>query len=316
MRLTPVRLTLCSAIRLTLCSTSLWVAATMWSVEVGADVSYVEEIVNSGIGAAKVGARKTVRNVYVKGQSQHVHEEVKSAEAVEVGTTILRLDRLNRYDIDHTSKTFTEHKLPARAAVAQQDWWQASHGGNKGASSNPVVSAAKVAPKAVAVDPNREVTFKTSALPDTMRVEGILCRRVAAQMRVRYYVPGTKQVRRENRYLYQAWVATDFPGYADIERFEAQREAKTSLPSQIGGGLGELQGAAEDYDRLDEEMKALDGFPLQSQLKVFTTTSSSSKEKELFRLSRKVSSLSHSDLSPSLFEVSSGLRRVDVEAAP
>ncbi len=300
-------------LRLTLCSTALWVAAAMWAVEVCADVSYVEEIVNSGIGAAKVGARKTVRKVYVKGQSQHVRDEVKTAKAVEVGSTILCLDRLNRYDIDHTSKTFTEHKLPSRAPTAQQDWWQASHGG---ASAKPVVSAAKVAPKAAAVDPNREVTFKTRALPDTMRVEGILCRRVAVQMRARYYVPGTKQVRRENRYLYQAWVATDFPGYADIERFEAQREAKTSLPSQIGGGLGELQDAVEDYDRLDEEMKALDGFPLQSQLKVFTTTSSSSKEKELFRLSRKVSSLSHSNLSPSLFEVSTGLRRVEAEAGP
>ncbi len=306
---------LCSTMRLTPCSTALWVVAMMWAVEVCADVSYVEEIVNSGIGAAKVGARKTVRKVYVKGQSQHVRDEVKSAKEVEIGTTILRLDRLNRYDIDHTSKTFTEHKLRARAPTTQQDWRQAAHGG-KGAYPKPVVSAAKVAPKAVAADPNRKVTFKTKALPDTMRVEGILCRRVAAEMRARYYVPGTKKVRRENRYLYQAWVATDFPGYADIERFEAQREAKTSLPSQIGGGLGEFKDAIEDYDRLDEEMKALDGFPMQSQLKVFTTTSSSSKEKELFRLSRKVSSLSHSNLSPSLFEVSKGLRRVDVEAGP
>ena len=114
----------------------------MWSVEVGADVSYVEEIVNSGIGAAKVGARKTVRKVYVKGQSQHVRDEVKTAKAVEIGSTILRLDRLNRYDIDHSSKTFTEHKLPARAQTGQQDWWQASQGGNKGASPKPVVSAA------------------------------------------------------------------------------------------------------------------------------------------------------------------------------
>ncbi len=292
----------------------LWVAAVMWAVEVCADVSYVEQIVNSGIGANKVGARKTVRKVYVKGQSQHVRDEVKTATAVEVGTTILRLDRLNRYDIDYTSKTFTEHKLPPRGPTGQQDWWQASQGDNT-ASAKPVVSAAKVAPKA-ADDPNRKVTFKTRALPDTMRVEGILCRRVAAEMRARYYEPGTKQVRRENRYLYQAWVATDFPGYADIERFEAQREAKTSLPSQIGGGLSELKDAVEDYDRLEEEMKVLDGFPLQSQLKVFTTSSSSSKEKELFRLSRKVSSLSHSDLSPSLFEVSTGLRRVDVEAGP
>ena len=282
---------------------TLSIAATLCVVDVSADVSYVEEIVNSGIGAAKVGARKTVRRVYVKGQSQHLRDEIKSADATEVASTIVRLDRLNQYRIDHASGTFTERKLPARAPTPP-------------AASKTTTSAAVVAPKAVAADPNREVTFKTRALPDTMRVEGILCRRVAVQMRARYYVPGTKQVRRENRYLYQAWVATDFPGYDDIERFEAQREEKTSLPSQISGGLSQFAAAVEDYDRLDEEMKNLDGFPMQSQLKVFTTTATSSKEKELFRLSRKVSSLSNADLSPSLFEVSKGLRRVEVEAAP
>lgn len=292
------------------------IPAMICTSDLHADVSYVEEIVNSGIGAAKVGARKTVRKVYVKGEGQHVRDEVRKGGVVEVGSTIVRLDRLNRYRIDHASKTFTEHKLSPRATAAKADWWQASQGGPAGAGKR-VATAAPVASKAGAADPNREVKFETKVLPDTMRVEGILCHRVAAQMRARYYVPGTKEVKRENRYLYQAWMATDFPGYADIQRFEAQREAKTSLPSQIASaGLSEFKDAVEDYDRLDEEMKALEGFPIQSQLKVFTKMSSSSKDKELFRLSRKISSLSHSNLSPSLFDVSLGLRRVEVEANP
>ena len=283
------------------------IPAMICTSDLHADVSYVEEIVNSGIGAAKVGARKTVRKVYVKGEGQHVRDEVRKGGVVEVGSTIVRLDRLNRYRIDHASKTFTEDKLPPRATTAKADWWQASQGGPAGAGKRV----------ATAADPNRQVKFQTKVLPDTMRVEGILCHRVAAQMRARYYVPGTKEVKRENRYLYQAWMATDFPGYADIQRFEAQREAKTSLPSQIASaGLSEFKDAVEDYDRLDEEMKALEGFPIQSQLKVSTKTSSSSKDKELFRLSRKISSLSHSNLSTSLFDVSPGLRRVEVEANP
>ena len=288
-----------------LCCVSLVTTAAMCA----ADVSYTEEIVNSGLGSARIGASKTVRQVYVKGESQHVRDEVKTADAVKAGSTILRLDRLRRYEIDHASQTFTERTVSPLA----QDWWQASH---PGMPSTPKAVAAKVAPKAVPNDPNREVTVESKALPDTMRIEGILCKRVATQMRVRYYEPGTRNVKRENRYLYQAWVAGDFPGYAEIQRFEAQREAKTVEPSQIGGGLSRVKDAVEDYDRLDEQMAEMEGFPLQSQLKVFTISTPGSPEKELFRLSRKVSSISHADLSPSLFEVPTVLQRVTAQEAP
>ena len=283
-----------------LCCVSLVTTTVMCA----ADVSYTEEIVNSGIGSARIGASRTVRQVYVKGESQHVRDEIKTGDAVKAGSTILRLDRLRSYEIDHASKTFIERQLPPPA----QDWWQASH---PGMSSRPESTASKAAPKPVADDPNSEVTFNAKTLPDTMRIEGILCRRIAAQMRVRHYAPGSKKVRRETRYLYQAWVADDFPGRADIERFEAQREAKTTIPSKIGGGFGEIKGAVDDYDRLEEEVRELEGFPLQSQLKVFTRAGADVEEEELFRLSRKVSSFSHTPLSPSLFEVTKGLRRAE-----
>ena len=250
-----------------------------------ADISYVEEIVNSGIGPAKIGASRTTRNVHIKGEYQCVRDEIKGVKTTKVGTTILRLDRLSRFEIDHTSGTFTQQTLP------------------------PSSGAAKIAPRPAANDPNREVTFDTKTLPETMKIEGIPCRRVAMQMKVRYYVPGTKDVKRENRYLYQAWVATDFPGLADLERFEAQRQAKTSYPSRVAGGLSEFKEAIEDFAGLEKELQGLKGFPLESQLKVFTSTAGS-EEKELFRLSRKVSSISQEVLSPAVFEVAQGLQRV------
>ena len=293
-----------------ICTAALTTTATLCA----ADISYVEEIVNSGIGAARIGASKTVRQVYVKGQGQHVRDEIKTAHAVEVASTILRLDRLRSYEIDHASQTFTERKLSPPEATLAHDRWRASHPGMPG---KPKPAAAKkAAPKAVPADPNREVTVDTKELPDTTRIEGILCRRVAMQMRVRYFEPGSKTVKRENRYLYQAWVAGDFPGYADIERFEARRKAKATARSHTSGGSSHAEDAIEDYDRLEEQIQALEGFPLQSQLKVFTVAKPGAKEAELFRLSRTISSISRAELSPSLFEVSKGMKRVEAEDGP
>jgi hypothetical protein len=115
-------------------------------------------------------------------------------------------------------------------------------------------------------------------------------------------------VRRENRYTYQAWVAKEFPGYAEIERFRQLQERKTSHPSLIGGGLEQIESAIEDYDDISEGIKALRGFPIQSVLKVYTR-SGEEKERQIFQLARKVTGLSYSALSDTLFEVSGKLRR-------
>jgi len=257
-----------------------------------ADVSYVEQIINSGLGSKKTGARKTVNRVYIKGQRQRVHSEIaaKKAQARVLskqgvlvnGSTILQLDRSSLYNIDHTRQTFTHQQLPPPG---------------RGVSA-----------KVVAKNPDREVTFQSEELAETKRIEGIVCHKVAVQMRVRHMNPGTKKVRRENRYLFQAWVAKDFPGYAEIERFRRLQEQKTSHPSLIGGGLEQIESAVDDYDDISGQITALDGFPIQSILKVYTK-SGKQKERQIFQLSRKVTSLSYTALSDTLFEAGGKLRQ-------
>ena len=261
-----------------------------------ADVSYVEQIVNSGFGPKKTGARKTTNRVYIKGQRQRVHSEIEASKAqaralrkqgvLLKGSTILLLDRASLCEIDHTRQTFTQQPLPPAS---------------KGA---PAPGAAK----RVAKDPNREVTFKTRELSETKRIEGIMCHKVAVQMRVRHMIPGSAQVRRENRYTYQAWVTKEFPGYAEIERFRKLQEQKTSHPSLLGGGLKQIESAVDDYDEISGEITALEGFPMQSVLKVYTR-SGEEKERQIFQLSRKVTGLTYTPLPDTLFEVSAKLRR-------
>ena len=279
---------------------SIAVAAVGWAAMAAADVSYVEEIVNKGVGPKKTGARKTTNQVYIKGQRQRVHSLIETsksgAEALRRqggttdGSTILQLDRANLLQIDHTRASYSRESLPPPGTSDEA-----------GPGSPP-------AAKAAAGDSNREVEFRTRIFDDTKRVAGIPCRRVAAEMKVQHFDPGTGKVRRENRYLYQAWAADDFPGYRDIQRFQELQARKTSYPSLIRSGIGGAPEAIADHENLQEELDALEGFHMQSVLKVFTRQGSK-KEMKVFELVRTVKSLSNSALPDSLFDVSGGLTR-------
>ena len=279
---------------------SIAVAAAGWAAVAAADVSYVEEIVNKGVGPKKTGARKTTNHVYIKDQRQRVHSLIETsksgAEALRRqggttdGSTILQLDRANLLQIDHTRATYSRKSLPP-----------AGTSGETGPETPP-------AAKAAAGGSDREEEFRTRILDDTKRVAGIPCRRVAAEMKVQLFHPGTRKVRRENRYLYQAWVADDFPGYRDIQRFQELQARKTSYPSLIRSGIGGTPEAIADRESLQEELDALEGFHMQSVLKVFTRQGAK-KERKVFELVRTVKSLSNSALPDTLFDVSGGLTR-------
>ena len=277
------------------------VAAIGWAALAGADVSYVEEIVNKGVGPKKTGKRKTINHVYIKGQRQRVHSLIETSKSgtqalrrqggTTDGSTILQLDRANLLQIDHTRATYSREPLPP-----------ADTSGKVGSDTSPAAKAA--APS----DPDQDVEFRTRTLDGTKRVAGILCRRIAAEMKVLHYDPATRKVRRENRYLYQAWVADDFPGYKDLQRFQEVQARKTSYPSLIRSGIGGAPEAIADGESLLEELDTLEGFHLQSALKVFTRQGAK-KERKVFELVRTVKSLSNSALPDSLFDVSGGLTR-------
>jgi hypothetical protein len=274
-----------------------WIAAA-WAcgtVCAEADVYYVEEVINSGLGASKRGARKTINKVYIKGREQKVESTIeagketvrtlrKQGQSLDT-STILKLDDGIVYNIDRMDHTFRQQKLPAAKPVA---------GRPAPASGAP------------------EITFRIKELPDTTRIAGILCRRVAAEMRARYYKPGTRKLRQENRYLYQAWIGRDFPGYGEIRSFQELHLRTTSYPPLISGSLDQLKGLVDDYEDLAAEIdksRALDGFVLGSTLKVYTR-GAGGKEKQIFQLSRKVKSFSSNLLPDSLFEMDKTLRRV------
>lgn len=261
----------------------------------GADVQYTEEIANSGIGPKKVGARKTTNSIYIKGERQKVRSQIEAgkelAKALEKegkplnSSTILRLDAARLYKVDHLRQTYAQEALPAPGA--------------------------KAAAKAATANPNApEIQFEVKTLPDTSRIEGVLCRRVAAQMKARYYQAGTKTLRKENRYLYQAWIARDFPGYQEIERFQQLQVQKTSFPPLISGDLAQLQGMVDDYDQLAEKaaVKELEGLVMQSVLKVYTN--SGKGEEQIFQLDRKIRGLSYTALPDSVFEVPKDLNQI------
>ena len=96
----------------------------------------------------------------------------------------MRLDQAQVYEIDLTAQTFVQQKAPpARKAAAK--------------------------PSAAPGGPQRALAVKVPG--DTARIAGIPCRRVVAQMRARYLDPKTQELRRENRYTYDACIAKDFP---------------------------------------------------------------------------------------------------------
>ncbi len=258
-----------------------------------ADVHYIEEVSSFAVGQTK--PQKTVNKVYIKGKRQKVHRRIeadkKMAQTLEKqgqlldSSTILRLDQAQVYKIDHLARTYVQEKLPAAKPVAA-----------KSASNiNPYEPVIK---------------FRVKPMPDTTRIEGILCHRVAADMRARYYQPNSNKIQRENRYLYQAWVAKDFPGYQDIQKFREAQARETSYPSLIGGGLEQLRDRIEDYERLVDEMKALEGFSMQSVLKVYVKPSGK-EEKQVYQLTRTVKSLSYSPLPDAVFQTSKNLKKLE-----
>lgn len=264
-----------------------------------ADVLYVEEVVHSGVGNSKRGARKTTVEVAIKGASQRVSADIEASKDVvrtlqKQGvalreTKILRLDQGQLIDIDRSTQTYRNAPLPApRPAPAA--------GGT-----------AKPAGRTPATDPNREINVRAKTFDDTTRVAGILCRRVAAEMTARHFQPGTRTVVRTNRYLYQAWMAEDFPGYADIVAFRQRQEARTSMAPLVRGGLDQLGDSIDDSERLADELASLTGFPMQSKLQVYTKVGNG-KERELMTLTRRVLRLTHQPLPDTLFRPSRELK--------
>lgn len=260
----------------------------MLTCAAGADLYYVEEIANSG--AVKKSKYTTVNEVYIKGRRQKVRSTIKAdkkaARALEKRgqildtSTILRLDSRKLYSVNHVAKTFTSKKLPDPTPAAK-------------ASTFP-------APP--------DIKFRVKELEGSKKINGIVCRKVAVEMRARYTRPGSQTVRKENRYLYQAWMANDFPGIEEIVAFDRALSQTSSQAPITGGGLQQLRDVVENYDELAEKVGALDGFPMQSQIKVFSK-SGSGKEKQIFQITRKVKSLSASTIPSSEFRVAKGFKR-------
>lgn len=295
--------------------------ALLLAAAAGGDVSYVAEVVNSGVGASQRGARRTVHEVAIKGARQRVSTDIEtSKEVVQVlqkqgvplqETRILLLDQNRLYDINRSTGTYRQRPLPAakKPAVAPADTTAATTAAKAATPATAPAPAGKpVAPAAStpapapakAEDPNRSISVRSKSFPDTTRVAGVLCQRVAVEMTARHTDPKTKKVARVNRYLYQAWMARDFPGYAEIVRFHALQEERTSMAPLLSGGLDQLRDVVDDPERLEGELASLQGFPMQSQLKVYSTIGTQ-KERLLMTLSTEVLQMSTASLSDTLF---------------
>ena len=267
------------------------------AVASGADVHFVEEIVNPGFGAKKTGARKTTNRISIKGTRQKIESDIetskKTAAALQKqgqslsSSTILRLDQNVVYEIDRNAQTFVQQSTPPPAA-------------KKTAAQKPAQKPG-----------GPRIGFKIEEPGDTTRIAGILCHRVVAQMRARYYDPKTKKPRRENRYTYDAWIAKDFPGYKEIKDFQRAQESKTSYPPLISGGLEQLKETVEDYEQLSTELEALEGFAMRSTIRVSVVRPGKKGETQVFRLDREIKSLTYSPLPDSVFNVSRTLTRIE-----
>jgi len=261
-----------------------------------ADVHLEEELTHSGVGSRRAGAHKTVRRIFVKGLRQRVETRIEASAAVarqlrDQGRqlqecTILQLDSARVYAVDPVQARYTLQNLPA-AHKAGAD--------------------AQAAAADAGADASREIHFRSRVLEDTLRLHGILCRRVAAELRARHLNPVNGVTVRQNRYLYQAWMAEEFPGLEEIRRFRERQRQTTAYPSLLEGGLAQMGNALEEGDRLAAEVEALAGFPMQSELRV-TATATTGRTTPVFTLSRRVLSLSHTPLPDSLFSVSPDLR--------
>jgi len=261
-----------------------------------ADVYFVEEIVNRGFGSRRIGARKTTNQVYIKGGRQKIETQIEASRKTAAAlrrqgqplrsSTILRLDTDQVYEIDRDAQTFVQEKIPAAAKKAVPRPSSPKPGGPR-------------------------IDFALKETGDTTRIAGVRCRRVVAQMRARYFDSKTRKPRRENRYTYDAWVAEDFPGYEEIQAFQRLQAAKTSYPSLISGGLAQLRETVEDYEQLNAELDALEGFVMRSTLRVSVARSGRKRRTPVFRLDREIRSLVYSPLPDSVFNVSPTLTKIE-----
>ena len=131
-------------------------------------------------------------------------------------------------------------------------------------------------------------------------------------MRARYLDPKTQELRRENRYTYDACIAKNFPGFQEISAFMDLQEASTSYPSLISGGLEGL----EDHEALSEELEnaeELKGFALRATLTVAVKLPGKEKPSQVFRLDREIKTMAYAPLPDSLFHVSKALTRLKSE---
>jgi hypothetical protein len=260
-----------------------------------ADVYFVEEIINPGFGRKKVGARRTRNRVYIKGRRQKVASTIETSKRAaralrEQGrslesSTILRLDKKQVYEIDLETQTYVERPAPPPDSTA-------------------------TARRAITDSAGPTIRFAVKEIGDSTRVAGIPCRHVVAQMRARYMDPRTGKVRRENRYTYDAWIATGFPGYPEIVAFQQSQQDSTSYPSLINGGLEQLTGAVDDLEQLEAELAALEGFAMRSTIRVTVRRAGKKGETEVFRLEREIKEFSHSPLADSVFTVPRAMKRV------
>jgi hypothetical protein len=276
-----------------------WVilALVMGTSAVGADVFFVEEVINPGLGKKKKGSRKTIKKVYIKGKRQTVESRIeadsKTAKALKkqgqplLSSLILHLDQRNVYEVDLDKYTYIQAKVP------------------------PV---AKAAAKSVA-KPKSNVRFQIKPVPkDTLRIAGVLCSKVVAKMSVGYNLdPKTKKYKKENRYIYTVWLAKNFAGYREIKAFQDLHKTQTSYPALIDGGIAVLADKIEDYQRLADELKSLEGFPMRSSIVAEVFYSAKKKTTEVFRLERQITSYRHAALPDSVFQVSDRLTRLQDE---
>ena len=268
-------------------------ALLIGATSVRADVYFEEEVVNRGFGKDRTGARKTTNKIYIKGKNQRVEQQIEAdaqtAKALRRQgqslntSTILRLDQaqVQVYEIDLTAQTFVEQQAPP-------------------------------ARKAAATPSGAQVALRVKVPGDTARIAGIPCRRVVAQMRARYLDPETQELRRENRYTYDACIAKDFPGFQEIKAFMDLQATSTAYPSVIGGGLEGL----EDHEALSDELEnaeELKGFALRSTLTASVKLPEKEKASQVFRLDREIKTMTHAPLPDSLFYVSKALTRLKSE---
>lgn len=266
-----------------------------WSV---ADVYYVEEVVNPGSGSKKQGRRKTVNKVYIKGRQQKVESSIETdKETVKAlkkqgqalnSSVILRLDKKDVYEIDLDKYVFSQEKIPPPAKVA------AKPAAKKNKTDGP------------------EKTFSVKETKEEAVIAGIKCRKVLAKMVVNYRDPKTKKPLKQNRYLYTAWIAKDFPGYKELQAFQKMHEQQTSYPALVSSNIEQLKNTVEDSESLTTELDALKGFVMRSSLKA-TVKSGKKKETTVFQLDREIKELLHLALADSVFRVSEDFTKIDKE---